>query len=120
MEGKQQADQGLQSRFPVKSWLDFGCVSQSTIGILLHAENQGRKRIFEILGFVEETADRESTLRPPITDNTPLGKQNRRKLLRAWVEIHAWLVDFKRLYGGLYSPFNISLLMKEKHLISRT
>jgi len=72
---------------------------------------KGRKRIFDILGFVEETAERECTLRPPVTDNTPLGKQNRRKLLRAWVEIHAWLVDFKRLHGdSLHRSFNVLLL----------
>ena len=70
---------------------------------------KGRKRIFDILGFVEETNDRECTLRPPVTDNnTVQGKQNRRKLLRAWVEIHAWLADFKRLHGDSYHrPFNI-------------
>jgi ubiquitin carboxyl-terminal hydrolase 25/28 len=60
------------------------------------------KRIFDILGFVEEMNDRECTLRPPITDNTPLGKQNRRKFLRAWVEIHAWLADFKRLHASQF------------------
>ena len=69
----------------------------------------GRKRIFDILGFVEETNERECTLRPPVTDNNTLqGRQNRRKLLRAWVEIHAWLADFKRLNGDSYLRlFNI-------------
>jgi ubiquitin carboxyl-terminal hydrolase 25/28 len=74
----------------------------------LMLKTKGRKRIFDILGFIEETNERECTLRPPITDNSFLGKQNRRKLLRAWVEIHSWLADFKRLHGDSYHrPFNI-------------
>ena len=77
---------------------------------LLMLKKTGRKRIFDILGFVEETNEGECSLRPPITDNNTLkGKQNRRKLLRAWVEIHAWLADFKRSYGDSYHrPFKIS------------
>ncbi|KDR85578.1 hypothetical protein GALMADRAFT_53377 [Galerina marginata CBS 339.88] len=60
--------------------------------------NPNIKRIFELLGFAEEVVERDSTLKPPITDSsTQLGKQNRRKLLRAWLEISAWLTDFKRL-----------------------
>ena len=71
-------------------------------------KTMGRKRIFDILGFVEENNDRECTLRPPVTDNTLQGRQNRRKLLRAWVEINAWLADFKRLHGDSYHRlFNI-------------
>lgn len=53
------------------------------------------KRILEILGFYEQSDDQ--TLNPPTTDpSTPEGVQNRRKLLRAWVEVNAWLADFKR------------------------
>lgn len=60
------------------------------------------KRIFELLGFMEEVVDRDITLRPPVTDTaTPAGKQNRRKLLRAWLEISSWLADFKRVNGNL-------------------
>ena len=76
---------------------------------MLKTKGPGRKHIFDVLGFVEEIRGRECTLRPPVTDNNTLqGKQNRRKLLRAWVEIHAWLADFKRLQGDSYHrPFNI-------------
>ena len=50
---------------------------------------------------MEEIAERVSTLKPPVTDLTfPQGKQNRRKLLRAWLEIASWLVDFKRIHGN--------------------
>ncbi|PPQ64283.1 hypothetical protein CVT26_002166 [Gymnopilus dilepis] len=63
--------------------------------------NQNTKRIFEFLGFVEETVDRDVTLRPPSTDpSTPQGKLNRRKLLRAWLEINAWLADYKRVHAS--------------------
>ncbi|KAF9566903.1 cysteine proteinase [Agrocybe pediades] len=56
------------------------------------------KRIFEALGFAEEASDRETTLRPPSTDpSTVAGKQNRRRLLRAWLEINAWLLDLRRI-----------------------
>jgi ubiquitin carboxyl-terminal hydrolase 25/28 len=49
---------------------------------------------------VEEITERDSTLKPPVTDLTlPQGKQNRRKLLRAWLEIASWLTDFKRIHG---------------------
>jgi len=49
---------------------------------------------------VEEITERVSTLKPPVTDLTlPQGKQNRRKLLRAWLEITSWLADFKRIHG---------------------
>ena len=49
---------------------------------------------------MEEIAERVSTLKPPVTDLTfPQGKQNRRKLLRAWLEIGSWLTDFKRIHG---------------------
>ena len=60
------------------------------------------KRIFEALGFT----DTSDGLRPPATEtSTPRGKMNRRRLLRAWVEVGAWIVDFKRAHGGLISCY---------------
>lgn len=54
------------------------------------------KRIFEALAF-EEAQD---GLRPPATEtNIPQGRMNRRRLLRAWVEVGAWIVDFKRVHA---------------------
>jgi ubiquitin carboxyl-terminal hydrolase 25 len=45
----------------------------------------------------EET---EAMLHPPATDVvTSQGRQNRAKLLRAWVELGAWLTDYQRRYG---------------------
>lgn len=63
--------------------------------------------MFEILGFTEEQCEGEPALRPPPTDvATQMGRMNRRKLLRAWVELGAWAVDFKRVHGMLLSlPF---------------
>jgi hypothetical protein len=58
------------------------------------------KRMFETLGFVEEVYENDFALRPPSTDiNTSEGQLNRRKLLRAWIEVSAWVVDFKRVFG---------------------
>ncbi|KAF8913232.1 hypothetical protein CPB84DRAFT_1888891 [Gymnopilus junonius] len=61
--------------------------------------NPNIKRIFELLGFMEEVVESgDTTLRPPTTDPaTAGGKQSRRKLLRAWLEISSWLADFKRV-----------------------
>ncbi|KAF8899278.1 hypothetical protein BD779DRAFT_1607774 [Infundibulicybe gibba] len=63
--------------------------------------NPNVKRIFEILGFIEEVGGKDLVLLPPPTEPiNPTGKQNRRKLLRAWVEISAWLVDFRRVHAA--------------------
>ena len=59
-----------------------------------------RKRIFELLGFAEDVANPDVTLKPPSIDSsTSQGKLNRRKLLRAWVELSSWISDFKRVNG---------------------
>lgn len=48
--------------------------------------------------------EHDNTLKPPVTDLTsPQGKQNRRKLLRAWLELSSWLTDFKRIHGILWA-----------------
>ena len=66
------------------------------------------QRVFEALGFkldevTKPTNNDTSTgpaLFPPRTlPTTPEGRQNRAKLLRAWVEISAWLVDYLRRQG---------------------
>lgn len=63
--------------------------------------------IFEYLGFTlnqtpSTTGEMSPALFPPITsDGTPQSKQNRAKLLRAWVEISAWLVDYQKRFGDL-------------------
>jgi ubiquitin carboxyl-terminal hydrolase 25/28 len=61
------------------------------------------KRIFEALGFTEAP----DGLRPPATETTtPQGRMNRRRLLRAWVEVGAWIVDFKRDHGGFVCSYD--------------
>jgi ubiquitin carboxyl-terminal hydrolase 25/28 len=58
---------------------------------------------------MEEVIDNDLTLRPPGTDPaTSQGRQNRAKLLRAWVEVSAWMVDFQRVYG----KFTLSMVMR--------
>jgi len=42
----------------------------------------------------------ELALHAPVLDNDSLeGPANRAKLLRAWIEISAWLADFAKQYG---------------------
>ena len=68
------------------------------------------QRVFEALGFrLDEVAasprgDAGPALFPPNTSSTTLEtRQNRAKLLRAWVEISAWLADYLRRQGK-HSP----------------
>jgi ubiquitin carboxyl-terminal hydrolase 25 len=68
--------------------------------VTLTIDGRISKRIFEALGFKEEGSDANLGLRPPTVDvHIPEGRMNRRKLLRAWVEIGAWVVDFKRVHS---------------------
>lgn len=60
------------------------------------------KKVFDILGFTDDTFATESGLRPPLTDiNLPQGKQNRAKLLRAWTEIGSWMANYERTHKSL-------------------
>ncbi|KAJ7754991.1 hypothetical protein DFH07DRAFT_496988 [Mycena maculata] len=60
------------------------------------------QKVFETLGFSGDTFDTESGMRPPIIDiNSPQGRQNRAKLLRAWAEIGSWTSDFERVHPSL-------------------
>jgi hypothetical protein len=74
------------------------------------------QRIFEALGFrldevlASSKGDTSPALLPPNTlSATPEGIQNRAKLLRAWVEISAWLVDYLRRQGRNSQSFFCSL-----------
>lgn len=57
--------------------------------------------MFESLGFIEEGAEEDTGIKPPVADLSPLGRINRKKLLRAWVELGAWLADYRRINGKL-------------------
>ncbi|KAM6498575.1 hypothetical protein JOM56_006523 [Amanita muscaria] len=73
--------------------------------------NANIKRIFEILGFNEEIYENDLALKPPPTDTvTAQGKQNRKKLLRAWVEMGAWIMDCRRKYAALVKDIKIHKL----------
>ena len=60
-------------------------------------------RIFACLGFetqqiTEPTPD--VALSPPHIDiSTPEGRLARSKLLRAWVELEAWVADYSKRFG---------------------
>jgi ubiquitin carboxyl-terminal hydrolase 25/28 len=64
------------------------------------------QHVFETLGFKldevppTDTGDTGPALFPPHTSSATLeGRQNRDKLLRAWVEISAWLFDYLKRQG---------------------
>lgn len=62
--------------------------------------NSTIKKIFESIGFGENTANNDATLMSPNTDPADsAGPVNKKKLLRAWVEVSAWIVDFKRTHA---------------------
>ncbi|KAI6102677.1 hypothetical protein EDD16DRAFT_1696584 [Pisolithus croceorrhizus] len=70
------------------------------------------RHVFDRLGFVlSETEDThtgtmDKTMTPPNTDPvTSRGKDNRRKLLRFWVETSAWLLDFKRRHANALEQY---------------
>ncbi|KAF9257095.1 cysteine proteinase [Marasmius fiardii PR-910] len=56
------------------------------------------QNVFESCGFIYDTQDGELVLRsPPVDTTSTVGKHNRAKLLRAWVEIGAWATHYKKL-----------------------
>jgi len=63
--------------------------------------------IFEQLGFTIITGSRatpeesveEFLLSPDTEHSSPEGQETRMKLLRFWVEISAYLVDYQRRFG---------------------
>ena len=56
-----------------------------------------------------EGAEAMPMLQPPDTDaSTELGRLNRERLLRAWVELGATLVDFRRRFRTFTDRFTIS------------
>ena len=63
------------------------------------------QKVFESFGFhVVRTKDQEM-LSPPHTNlDTEQGRSNRERLLRAWVEVSAYLVDFQRRFGVYIFP----------------
>ncbi|KAH8835135.1 hypothetical protein DL96DRAFT_1572945 [Flagelloscypha sp. PMI_526] len=67
--------------------------------------NPNIKSLFEAIGFTEERRDNDATLRSPATDpQTPQGALNRARLLRAWVEIGAFLTDFVKARRANIEP----------------
>jgi len=72
-----------------------------------------RQCIFQVLGFSEE-GDNELLLCPPNVQQTDLiGKIMRRKLLRAWVELGAWLENFRKQHrrSWFFWPTKLFILL---------
>lgn len=56
--------------------------------------------IFETLRFTTQADVNGTILQHPPTDLiTPLGRQNRAKFLRTWVELGAWVANYSRVHG---------------------
>ncbi|KII93273.1 hypothetical protein PLICRDRAFT_35462 [Plicaturopsis crispa FD-325 SS-3] len=78
------------------------------------------RQVFDALGFEAKMlltpgAEVETlSLYPPATDvTTHQGRQNRARLLRAWVEISAWATDFQKRFGtGLKGYVPVPLHVK--------
>lgn len=75
------------------------------------------RQIFERLGFVlaeseiTQTGAKDETMTPPNTDSDiPQGKDNRRKLLRFWVEASAWLLDYQRRHANMLKVYTSQTL----------
>ncbi|CAL1693817.1 unnamed protein product [Somion occarium] len=86
--------------------------------------------VFESLGFAVrpmpgENSTEDAALHPPYTEpDTPEGKKNRSKLLRAWVEISSWLTIFykvrdKEQYGD-YKPSPLHVITENAADMVRT
>lgn len=74
----------------------------SISGLLTARLTISRQQVFETLGFELEdiqpgATSAEPALQPPAIDPaTPEGKASRAKLLRAWVEVGAWLAIYEK------------------------
>ena len=64
--------------------------------------------MFRYIGFNLERMNNgqgEPALHAPVLDsNSPDGPTNRAKLLRAWIEISAWMADYMKRYGLFIRP----------------
>jgi len=67
-----------------------------------------REEVFRCIGFHLDRMNNgqgELALHAPVLDNNNLeGPVNRAKLLRAWIEISAWLADFTKRHGLFLCP----------------
>lgn len=87
-----------------------------------------RAQVFAVLGFplegLSQGAQKAGELAlqpPPIDPDTPEGAISRKKLLRAWVELSAWLVIFEKNSEFLGAVrFSQSLNTVQRRRSSRT
>lgn len=64
-----------------------------------------RQNVFESLGFVTIGPKDDPLLSPPpIQTNTSHGKRNRKRLVRAWLELQSWLSNLVRQNGNYVIP----------------
>ncbi|KAG7452076.1 cysteine proteinase [Guyanagaster necrorhizus] len=67
--------------------------------------NDNVKQIFEALGFVWDECPNDVLLKSPSLDSSAKGRLARAKLLRGWVEIGAWLADYRRINSNAFKDY---------------
>jgi hypothetical protein len=104
-----------------KDWVVIHSVCVSVISDSRNTMNnvqcQCRAKVFESLDFTVQSLseDTEQALHPPSIDPaTPDGKRSRAKLLRAWVEISAWLSLYNKSKPSMWLTSCISLFLNPR------
>jgi ubiquitin carboxyl-terminal hydrolase 25/28 len=91
---------------PTKDRLDACSVSAHLDFRVCSYNSTVSRCMFEQLGFTiaeRVTPIQVTTITPPDSDpSTPEGQQSGRQLLRFWVEISAWLLDYQRRHGEYF------------------
>ncbi|KAH8119745.1 cysteine proteinase [Phellopilus nigrolimitatus] len=75
--------------------------------------NPAVEALFGSIGFklirspLPESSERQEMLQPPNTDpSTEIGRMNRQRLLRAWVEVGIIIAQFRRQYSSVLKDYN--------------
>lgn len=112
MEGGESKYQDISSWIPTEDGMERDRVRDECLPSCFNPLTSHCSRlVFEAINFSIDTYQDEDALHPPTIDSSPQGKQNRVKLLRAWVEVSAWLTDYKRKSRKLYVNVNSELLI---------
>jgi len=118
MEGGKSIASGVREGIPIQAGLEPHTVSlvpPCSFASSLSAHVLGSSsRLFETLGFETRNvvgSAQDITLSPPNIDPTSsAGRLVRSKLLRAWVELSAWVADYSKRFGRPTSFANSMVL----------
>ena len=104
MESRKSVASSVEEDIPIQAGLELFTVSSvPPLFLCIFAHLDSSSRLFEILGFETTTvvgSVQDITLSPPNIDPTSsAGRLARSKLLRAWVELSAWVADYSKRLG---------------------